>query len=160
MSFLLAVVSGVLALLFILAVTPLHAFISFSMGWIPSTSFVRWVSNAFLGIASVPLVIAIYFLIYYLLPNGKVPVLRVLPAAIAAGILTETGSAVYSLTHPMVHFREVYGPFALSVTLLFWAYAGALILLFGAHLSAHGFVLEAGVKDAPAPCDEETDGAT
>jgi uncharacterized BrkB/YihY/UPF0761 family membrane protein len=34
----------------------------------------------------------------------------------------------------------VYGPFALSVTLLFWAYAGAMILLFGAHLSAHTFV--------------------
>ncbi len=141
MSFLLALVSGVLALVFVLAITPLQAAITFSLGWIPSASFVALVSNAFLAIASVPLVVSIYFLIYYLLPNGKVPVSRVLPASIAAGILTEIGSAVYSLTHPMVHFRDVYGPFALSVTLLFWAYAGALILLFGAHLSAQGFIL-------------------
>jgi membrane protein len=155
MSFLLALVSGLLALLFILAMTPLQSAISFSLGWIPSVQFVRWVSNAFLGIASVPLVITIYFLIYYLLPNGKVPVLRVLPAAIAAGILTEVGSAIYSLTHPMVHFRAVYGPFALSVTLLFWAYAGAMILLFGAHLSAHGFVLNGSAQAVPEPSDTE-----
>ena len=147
MSFLLAVVTGVLALAFVLAVTPLQAAISISMGWIPSASFVALVSNTFLTIASVPLVVSIYFLIYYLLPNGKVPVSRVLPAAIAAGILTEIGSGIYSLTHPMVHFRDVYGPFALSVTLLFWAYAGALILLFGAHLSAQGFILNKEIED-------------
>ena len=112
-------------------------------------------SRALLVIASVPLVVTIYFLIYYLLPNGKVPVSRVLPASIAAGILTEAGSAVYSLTHPMVHFREVYGPFALSVTLLFWAYAGAMILLFGAHLSAHGFLLNKEMRVVPAPTSAE-----
>ncbi len=51
----------------------------------------------------------------------------------------------------MFRFREVYGPFALSVTLLFWAYAGAMILLFGAHLSAHGFILHEDMKVTPAP---------
>ncbi len=140
MSFILALVSGVLALCFILAITPVQTAITFLIGWIPSRSFVSLVSGVVLEIASVPLVVSIYFLIYYFLPNGKVPAARALPAAIATGILTEVGGGIYSLTKPMVHFREVYGPFALSVTLLFWAYAGALILLFGAHLSAHMFV--------------------
>ncbi|MGD1104141.1 MAG: YihY/virulence factor BrkB family protein [Terriglobia bacterium] len=140
MSFILALVSGLLALGFILAVTPLQAAITFMIGWIPSRTFLTFVSGAVLEIASVPLVVSIYFMIYYFLPHGKVPVARVLPAAIATGILTEVGGGIYSLTRPMVRFREVYGPFALSVTLLFWAYAGALILLFGAHLSAHMFV--------------------
>ena len=149
MCFFLAVAVGILALLFIIAITPLQAAVTFSIGWVPSAGFVSAVSNTFLLIASVVLVIPIYFLIYYLLPNGKVPVARVLPAAIAAGILTEVGSGIYSLTHPMVHFHDVYGPFALSVTLLFWAYAGSMILLFGAHLSAHGFVLNEGIKVAP-----------
>ena len=85
MSFLLALVSGALALVFVLAITPLQAAITFSMGWIPSASFVALVSNAFLAIASVPLVVSIYFLIYYLLPNGKVPVSRVLPACDCRG---------------------------------------------------------------------------
>jgi len=40
---------------------------------------------------------------------------------------------------PLFRFREVYGPFFVSATLLFWAYIAALILLFGADLSAYGF---------------------
>jgi len=152
-SFVLALVSGVIALSFILAVTPIQSAIDFLMGWIPSRSFVTWVSNFVLNIASVPFVALIYFVIYYFLPNGKVPIARVLPAAVATGILTEVGGVIYSLTKPMVHFREVYGPFALSVTLLFWAYVGSLILLFGAHLSAHMFISEA-IAPAEVPPDE------
>jgi membrane protein len=144
-SFILALVSGVLALFFILALTPLQSGITFLMGWIPSKSFLTLVSRIVLEVASVPFLASIYFAIYYILPNGKVPVRRVFPAAIATGILTEVGKVIYFLTLPMFRFREVYGPFALSATLLFWAYAGALILLFGAHLSAHMWVAnEAG----------------
>jgi uncharacterized BrkB/YihY/UPF0761 family membrane protein len=60
------------------------------------------------------------------------------------------GKVIYFLTLPMFRFREVYGPYALSVTLLFWAYVGALILLFGAHLSARGFGQRMFSRDAPA----------
>jgi YihY family inner membrane protein len=140
MSFTLALVSGVLALFFILALTPVQSGITLSIGRIPSKSFLALVSRIVLEVASVPFLASIYFMIYYILPNGKVPVRRVFPAAIATGILTEVGKLIYFLTLPMFRFREVYGPFALSATLLFWAYAGALILLFGAHLSAHMFV--------------------
>ena len=140
MSFVLALVSGVLALSFILAITPVRAAIAFLIGRVASQKFLTLVSGFVLEIASVPLVASIYFLIYYFLPNGKVPVARVFPAAVATGILTEVGKGIYFLTLPMFRFREVYGPFELSVTLLFWAYAGAMILLFGAHLSAHMFV--------------------
>jgi YihY family inner membrane protein len=153
MSFTLALVCGVLALIFILAITPMQSGINFLIGWIPSRSFLTAVSRMVLEIASVPLVAAIYFMIYYLLPNGKVPVARVLPAAIAAGVLTELGKLIYFVTLPMFRFREVYGPFALSVTLLFWAYAGAMILLFGAHLSAHTFVPSEAAEVAPAGSD-------
>jgi YihY family inner membrane protein len=139
-SFTLALVSGVLALFFILALTPVQSGITLSIGRIPSKSFLTVVSRLVLEVASVPFLASIYFMIYYILPNGKVPVRRVFPAAIATGILTEVGKLIYFLTLPMFRFREVYGPFALSATLLFWAYAGALILLFGAHLSAHMFV--------------------
>ena len=158
MSLVLALVSGVLALSFILAITPVQTAITFFMGWIPSRSFLTLVSRTVLEVASVPLVASIYFMIYYILPNGKVPIARVLPAAIATGILTEVGKLVYFLTLPMFRFREVYGPFALSVTLLFWAYAGALILLFGAHLSAHGFILNEDMKVTPAPDGTPTTG--
>jgi YihY family inner membrane protein len=150
MSFSLALVSGVLSLCFILAVTPVEAGITFLIGWIHSQSLLTLVSSLVLELASVPLIAAMYFLIYFFLPNGKVPIRRVFPAAIATGILTGVVTLIYSRTHTLFRFREVYGPFALSVTLLFWAYVGSLLLLFGAHLSAHIFVSNGATQVAPA----------
>ena len=132
------------------AITPIHAGIAFSLGRVPYQSILTTMSRVVLEVASMPFMALIYLLIYYYLPNGKVPIGRVLPAALATGILTEVGTIIYSLTLPMFRFREVYGPFALSVTLLFWAYAGAMLLLFGAHLSAHGLILHEDMKVTPA----------
>jgi YihY family inner membrane protein len=135
--FLLAVASGLIALTFILAITPVQASLSLLTVWIPSPRLLTLVSRGAMEITSIPMVASLYFLIYYFLPHGKVSFVRVFPAAIVMGILMEVGKGIYFLTLPMFRFREVYGPFELSVTLLFWAYLGALILLFGAHLSAH-----------------------
>ena len=80
--------------------------------------------------------IAIFFLIYWILPNGKVPVRRVLPAAIIMGLLSEALKYAYILALPRLNFQEVYGPFAVSVSMMFWAFLTGLLLLTGAHLSA------------------------
>jgi len=80
--------------------------------------------------------IAIYFLIYWLLPNGKVPVRAVLPAAITTGLLSEAAKYLYILLLPWLNFQEVYGPFSISVTLIFWSFCSGLLLLGGAYLSA------------------------
>jgi membrane protein len=80
--------------------------------------------------------IAIYFLIYWLLPHGKVPVRAVLPAAIVTGLLTEGAKYLYILLLPWLNFQEVYGPFSVSVTLIFWSFCSGLLLLGGAYLSA------------------------
>ena len=80
--------------------------------------------------------IAIYFLIYWLLPHGKVPVRAVLPAAIVTGLVSEGAKYVYILALPWLNFQEVYGPFAVSVTLIFWGFWSGMLLLGGAYLSA------------------------
>src|ERR1035441_1262418 len=80
--------------------------------------------------------IAIYFLIYWLLPHVKVPVRAVLPAAIITGLLTEGAKYLYILVLPWLNFQEVYGPFSVSVTLIFWSFCSGLLLLGGAYLSA------------------------
>jgi membrane protein len=80
--------------------------------------------------------ILIFFLIYWILPNGKVPWKSVLPAAIIAGGLTEGAKYLYILMLPWLDFQNVYGPFAISVTLMIWAYLSGMLLLGGAHLSA------------------------
>ena len=80
--------------------------------------------------------IAIFFLVYWLLPNGKVPARAVLPTAMIVGFLSEGLKYAYILALPRLNFQEVYGPFALSVSLMFWAFLSGLLLLTGAHLSA------------------------
>lgn len=80
--------------------------------------------------------IVIFFLVYWLLPNGKTPARAVLPAAIVVGLVWEGAKYVYILLLPRLNFAEVYGPFSISVTLMFWAFLSGLLLLGGAHLSA------------------------
>jgi membrane protein len=82
--------------------------------------------------------IAIFFLIYWALPNGKVPLRAVLPTAVIMGLLFEALKYAYILALPWLNFAEVYGPFSLSVSLMFWAFLSGLLLLTGAHLSAQG----------------------
>jgi YihY family inner membrane protein len=98
--------------------------------------FVRFVGFLVMKVFAVAASIAIFFLIYWLLPNGKVPAKAVLPTAIIMGLLSETLKYCYILALPRLNFQEVYGPFALSVSLMFWAFLSGLLLLTGAHLSA------------------------
>jgi YihY family inner membrane protein len=126
---------GVLALLSIAMTAGNVALMGFvlrghGIGFIRVVGFV--VMKAFAVAAS----IAIFFLIYWVLPNGKVPARAVLPAAIIMGLLSEALKYGYILALPWLNFGEVYGPFALSVSLMFWAFLTGLLLLAGANLSA------------------------
>jgi membrane protein len=80
--------------------------------------------------------VCIYFLIYWLLPHGKVPALAVLPAAIITGLVSEAAKYIYILVLPWLNFQQVYGPFSVSVTLIFWSFWSGMLLLGGAYLSA------------------------
>jgi YihY family inner membrane protein len=144
MSFFLAVSTGFMAFLSILLSTAAQWVLTFILGWIPARGLVAAVSRVVMETLSLPLAVSICFVIYFFLPNGRVPVNQVLPAAMIGGVLTEVGKLIYMQTLPLFRFREVYGPFAVSATLLFWAYGAALILLFGAHLCAHGFFIHSG----------------
>jgi len=138
MSFLLALATGLMAFLSILLSTVVQWVLTFTLRWIPSPVVTAAVSRVVMEMISVPLAVSICFVIYFFLPNGRVPVVQVLPAALIGGVLAEVGKLIYTQTLPFFRFREVYGPFAISATLLLWAYGAALILLFGAHLCAQG----------------------
>jgi membrane protein len=101
-----------------------------------ATGFVRLVGFLILKVFAIAASIAIFFLIYWLLPNGKVPARTVLPTAIIMGLLSEALKYAYILALPWLNFQEVYGPFALSVSMMFWAFLTGLLLLAGANLSA------------------------
>ena len=100
------------------------------------TGFIRIVGFVVMKGFAIAASIAIFFLIYWVLPNGKVPARAVLPTAIIMGVLSEALKYGYILALPWLNFGEVYGPFALSVSMMFWAFLTGLLLLAGANLSA------------------------
>lgn len=131
----LAFACGLLALLSIALTAGPVALMQFLLrGY--GTGFVRLVGFLVMKIFAIAASIAIFFLIYWLLPNGKVPPRAVLPAAIIMGLLSEALKYAYILALPWLNFQEIYGPFALSVSLMFWAFLTGLLLLAGANLSA------------------------
>lgn len=138
-SFGLAFACGVLALLSIALTAGPVTFMEFLFrGY--GTGFVRLVGFLVMKVFAIAASIAIFFLIYWLLPNGKVPVQAVLPSAIIMGLLSEALKYAYILALPWLNFQEVYGPFSLSVSLMFWAFLSGLLLLAGANLSAQEHV--------------------
>jgi membrane protein len=139
----LAVACGALALLSIFLTAQNLRILGLAIG---DQNFVfRGVGFLVMKAFAIVTTIAIYFLIYWLLPHGKVPVRAVLPAAIVTGLLSEGAKYVYILVLPRLNFQEVYGPFSVSVTLIFWSFWSGMLLLGGAYLSAaeHSDRLEA-----------------
>jgi len=95
-----------------------------------------FVGDSFLKVCAVFASIGLFFLIYWGLPNRKIPPRAVLPTAIVMGVLWEVAKYLYILALPSLDFRAVYGPFAVSVGLITWAFLSGLLLLGGAYISA------------------------
>ena len=83
------------------------------------------------GIAS----IFFFFSIYWLLPNRKVPWRSVLHTSIYTGVIWLVSRYLFVLVLPHLDLKALYGPFFVSVGLLFWAYVSGLILFAGAQFS-------------------------
>ena len=126
---------GVLALLSIAMTAGNVALLEFLLRG-HGSGFIRLVGFVVMKVFAIAASIAIFFLIYWVLPNGKVPARAVLPTAVIMGLLSEALKYGYILALPWLNFAEVYGPFALSVSLMFWAFLSGLLLLAGANLSA------------------------
>jgi YihY family inner membrane protein len=93
------------------------------------TSFILLAATT--GVAS----ILFFFSIYWLLPNRKVPWRHVLRTSIYTGVIWLGAKYIFEAVLPHMHLKELYGPFFVSVGLLFWAYISGLILFAGAQFS-------------------------
>jgi uncharacterized BrkB/YihY/UPF0761 family membrane protein len=100
--------------------------------------------------------IMLFFLIYWILPNRKVPARAVMPTAIIIGLLWELAKYLYVLALPKLDFAAIYGPFYVSVGLMIWAFLSGLLLLAGAHFSATRYALAAARQEER---EEQTDRA-
>jgi membrane protein len=136
-SLALAFAGGVLALLSVAATAGNQELLHFLLGG-SSNLFFRASAFVIMKAFAIAATIITFFLIYWWLPNGRVAASAVLPAAVMAGLVAETLKYAYMLALPWLNFQEVYGPFAISVALMFFAFLLGLLLLTGAYLSALG----------------------
>ena len=83
------------------------------------------------GIAS----ILFFFSIYWILPNRRIPARHVLRTSVVTGVIWLLAKNIYVAVLPYLDLKALYGPFYVSVGLLFWAYISGLILFAGAQFS-------------------------
>ena len=95
-----------------------------------------FLAHAILQLSAAIFSIGIFFLIYWILPNRKLPIAAVLPTAIVTGLLWELAKRIYVFVLPWLDLEAAYGPFSVSVSLMIWAFLTGLVLLAGAQMSA------------------------
>jgi len=102
------------------------------------TKLETWVNLLIFKVAAIPIGMLVLFLIYWILPNRRIPPARVAPVAIITGLVLEATKYVFLLVWPLLGNRldREYGVFHNSVTILIWAFVSAMIVLAAAHWSA------------------------
>ncbi len=132
----LAAAIGTIALLSVAVTAAQRSVLQFLFfGHINNVAFV-FVSHWLLQISAAFASVVLFFLIYWILPNRKLPVRAVLPTAIVVGLSWELAKMLYIGALPWMDLHSVYGPFSVSVSLMLWAFITGLLLLAGAHYSA------------------------
>lgn len=101
----------------------------------------RFLSTHSLKLLGLCASILLFFLIYWVLPNRKIPAIAVLPTAVVIGLAWEAAKLLYIRVLPWLDFQSIYGPFYISVGLMMWAFLSGLLLLAGAHFSATRYTL-------------------
>ncbi|HYN86773.1 MAG TPA: YihY/virulence factor BrkB family protein [Pyrinomonadaceae bacterium] len=87
------------------------------------------------AIAGTLVTVALFALVYRLVPNGRVTLRDTLPSALAAGVLWEAAKYIFAWSLQYFHYDQIYGSVGAVVAVLTWSYVSSLILMFGAQLS-------------------------
>lgn len=93
------------------------------------------ISYVWLALCTGAASILFFFSIYWLLPNRRIPARSVLRTSIITGVVWLLSKYIYVAVLPHLDFKALYGPFFVTVGLLFWAYISGLILFAGAQFS-------------------------
>jgi YihY family inner membrane protein len=96
----------------------------------------RFISESWLVVSTAIAGILLFFSIYWLLTNRKLPPRPVLRVAVVTGLIWVGAKYLFVAVLPHLDLGALYGPFSVSVGLLLWAYVSGLILFAGAQFSA------------------------
>jgi membrane protein len=100
-------------------------------------------------VLAISLDVALFMVLYMLLPHGASTWREILPGAMGAGFLWELAkNAFLSFVSTYITVSNlVYGSVAAIIAFLAWAYLSGLIFLFGAYLSVSYFQLKQQQKE-------------
>ena len=99
-----------------------------------------WTSIFFFKMAAMPVLMLALFLIYWILPNTKVPWQRVVPIAIVVGIVLEAFKYLMKWIWPtfLRKLQIEYGPFYWAVIIVLVSFLASMIVLAGAEWASRG----------------------
>lgn len=104
-----------------------------------------WLPLVLFKLAAIPVTIVSLWIIYWLLPNRRVPARAVFPVALLVGIGLEVWKYVFLVGRPWLDkkFRNEYGDFSASASLVIFSMLTAMLVLAGAEWSARKPLLQA-----------------
>ena len=148
-----------LAILFVLAfVGPVLFLASFAGSMIANLR--TWLPDQIIPIVggisfvlAILLDVALFMVLYMMLPHGASTWREILPGAIGAGLLWELAKKAFLFfvsTYISVS-NLVYGSVAAIIAFLTWAYLSGLIFLFGAYLSVSYYQLKTAATRSGRP---------
>ncbi len=107
-----------------------------------SNQFASIAQSIVLRVIALPVTVVIIFLIYWLLPNAKIPMARLLPSSIVVALLLQVSQFVNLLLWPWLRdkLKADVPPFVQSISIIFWAFITTMIILAGAEWAARGRV--------------------
>lgn len=127
---------GLLAMLAVGVATAQTGILTFVFFGHTQNAVFGFVSQFFLQVSVAFLSVGMFFAIYWILPNRRLPIRAVLPTAVVTGLAWDFGRLLYIVALPHMDLHAVYGPFEVSVSLMIWAFLTGLLLLAGAQYSA------------------------
>jgi membrane protein len=103
----------------------------------PYVQYVDLVNGALSWSLQLVLIAAMFFLLYRLLPAGRVTTAGALVASVPAALLWTASRSLFSiLVVGSTRYGQLYGPLAGAVVLLLWVYYSAYIMIFCGEVGA------------------------
>jgi len=119
----------------------------------PNSGWVALPALAAFKLAVLPVSVLLLFLVYWVLPNGKVPWKPIVPVAAVVALALEALKYINLLTWPWLRakLQHEYGPFVYSTTIVLWGFLASMVVLAGAEWSARSRRTGAELQ-SPAGC--------
>jgi YihY family inner membrane protein len=88
-------------------------------------------------VVALPFIVLLLFVIYYVVPNGKVNAGQVFFTSVATALLWLIATLAFRIALPLFEFKESYEQLASLMALVTWVFISSFILILGANLSAY-----------------------